>query len=212
MEPEGHEDRPEPPPSPTLWPVGFAVGVAILLVGIVVSTVAAIVGAAIAAVFAFLWIRDLTTEHRKPVAVEPEEPEPVAPPHVPEPEPGERFPRSKFLEGATLGLGAAIGAIVTVPALGFTIVPAFVNQKRPDVDLGPLAGFPEGKFIVATFMDDAEPGRGLAAHRVRAEQRPAQRRPQLHGDLEPLCAPRLPGPAQRPALHGADEEGEDRGR
>ena len=69
MEPEGHDDRPELP-APTLWPVGFAVGIAVLLIGIVVSTVVAVVGGVIAAIFAFLWIRDLTTAHRKPVEVE----------------------------------------------------------------------------------------------------------------------------------------------
>ena len=48
---------------------------------------------------------------------------------MPEPEPGERFPRSRFLEGATLGLGGVIGAIVTLPAAGFAVLPGFLKQK-----------------------------------------------------------------------------------
>ena len=44
---------------------------------------------------------------------------------MPEPAPGERFPRNKFLEGATLGLGAVIGGIVTLPAVGFALLPGF---------------------------------------------------------------------------------------
>src|SRR5262245_41432351 len=156
VEPEGHDDRPELP-APTLWPVGFAVGIAVLLIGIVVSTIAAIVGAVIAAVFAFLWIRDLTTGRREPVEVEPE-PEPERAAHIPEPDQGEKFPRSKFLEGATVGVGAAIGAVVTLPAVGFAIVPPFVNQREPDVDIGPIDDYPIGKFIVATFVVDPEQG------------------------------------------------------
>src|SRR5690349_24495338 len=33
---------------------------------------------------------------------------------MPKPAPGERFPRSKFLEASTLGIGALIGGAVTV--------------------------------------------------------------------------------------------------
>src|SRR5262249_8597669 len=67
-------------------------------------------------------------------------------------------PRSTFLELSTLGLGAAIGAIVTVPIVGFAVVPAFVDQKQKKVDLGPLTNFPEGEFVIATFMIDPEQG------------------------------------------------------
>jgi Rieske Fe-S protein len=77
---------------------------------------------------------------------------------MPEPRPGERFPRSRFLEGATLGLGAVIGAIVTLPAAGFALLPGFVKQKAKSVDLGPLENFPEGKWNVVTFMRDPAEG------------------------------------------------------
>src|SRR5205823_3268008 len=77
---------------------------------------------------------------------------------MPEPAPGERFPRSKFLEASTLGLGAVIGGLVTVPAIGFMVVPAYVKQGYPSVDLGPLDNFPEGKWLVTTFFQHPEAG------------------------------------------------------
>ncbi len=157
-------------PSPSLWPVGFAIGIAVLLVGLVISpTIIAPIGAVIAIVFGFLWVRDATVGVREPVHVEPEtrvvasEPAPPAAhgeagmPRVPEQE-VERFGRSKFLEGATLGVGAIIGGVVTVPAIGFAIVPAFNHQHTHTVDLGPLEDYPEGKFVIATFMLDPNAG------------------------------------------------------
>jgi Rieske Fe-S protein len=70
------------------------------------------------------------------------------------PQPGERFPRSRFLEGATLGLGAVIGAIVTLPAAGFALLPGFLKQKAHKVDLGPVSDFEENKWKVVTFARD----------------------------------------------------------
>jgi menaquinol-cytochrome c reductase iron-sulfur subunit len=156
-------------PSPSLWPVGFAIGVAVLLVGLVVSpTIIAPLGGAIALVFAFLWIRDVTAGVRGPVHVEPEtragaaEPAPAAAgePALPQASEAEveRFPRSKFLEAATLGVGGAITGLVTVPAVGFAIWPAFNHQHVHNIDLGPLDDFPEGKYVIATFMLDPKEG------------------------------------------------------
>ncbi|MDQ4081869.1 MAG: Rieske 2Fe-2S domain-containing protein [Actinomycetota bacterium] len=139
-------------PSPSIWPFGFALGVALVLLGLIVSWPVAAVGAAIAIVFGFLWIRAATQEVRgkpappvKPSRVEDEEEEEPA-----------RYPRSVFLEGATLGIGAAIGGIVTVPALGFAVLPAFVGQEYGDIDLGPLENFPEGDFVIAKFRSDRD--------------------------------------------------------
>ena len=70
----------------------------------------------------------------------------------------ERFPRTKFLEVSTLGLGAVIGGIVTAPAVGFMVAPAFLKQGEKDHDLGPLTDFPEGKYVIATFMSDPSQG------------------------------------------------------
>jgi Rieske Fe-S protein len=159
------EDHPHVP-GPSLWPVGFAVGVVVFLVGIVISWWIAALGAVMALVFAFLWVRDLTAgialtqtsdvppegqtsadiqagDGRAEIVVDPSE---------------ERYSRSKFLEGTTLGLGAVIGGLVTAPALGFMVAPAFLKQGEKDHDIGPITDFPEGKYVVATFMLDASQG------------------------------------------------------
>ena len=176
MEPETHgPDEPHLPP-PSLWPVGFAIGVVVVLVGLIVDPVViSSIGGAIVVVFGFLWAREATAELRgHPVVVEPETRElrpagvgdaPAIPADVgeaamPPPEPGERFPRSRFLEGATLGLGGVIGGVVTVPVLGFAVIPAFIGDavKGHDVDLGALTDFPEGKWWIATFMSNPAEG------------------------------------------------------
>ncbi|HSS81207.1 MAG TPA: Rieske (2Fe-2S) protein [Gaiellaceae bacterium] len=149
MEERPGDERPQLPP-PSLWPVGFAVGIVCLLVGLVISWAVAAVGAAIALVFGFLWARDVTRGHPQVV----DEPVAEAPAAPPEPETGERFPRSRFLEGATLGLGALIGAIVTLPAAGFALLPGFLKQKQHKVDLGPISDFEENKWKVVTFARD----------------------------------------------------------
>lgn len=70
----------------------------------------------------------------------------------------DRFPRNKFLEGATLGLGAAIGGIVTLPVLGFAVLPAFTDQETEEVDVGTLGDYPEGEWRIATFLEDPDAG------------------------------------------------------
>ena len=158
MEERTGDDRPQLPP-PSLWPVGFAVGIVCLLVGLIVSWYVAAVGAGLVLVFGFLWARDVAGGRREPVAPSGEEAAATdGAPRMPEPEPAERFPRSKFLEGATLGLGALIGAIVTLPAVAAALVPGFVKQKAKKVDLGPLSNFEEGQYYVATFERNAEEG------------------------------------------------------
>jgi Rieske Fe-S protein len=159
---EQNDDHPHVP-GPSVWPVGFAVGVVVLLVGRIIAWWIAAVGAVIALVFAFLWVRDLSAgtslTHAPEVAPESASAAPVSaglPPAEAEPE--ERFPRSKFLELSTLGLGGVIGGIVTAPALGFMIAPAFLKQGEKDHDIGPLSDFPEGKYVVTTWMGDASQG------------------------------------------------------
>jgi Rieske Fe-S protein len=136
--------------------VGFAVGIACLLVGLIVSWFVAAAGAALALVFGFLWVREVAgAQVPEPP---PPAPEPEAAPPAAEPETGERFARSVFLEASTLGVGALIGGIVTVPALGFAVAPMFEDTGHPDVDLGPLDNFKEGEFMVATFMENPKQG------------------------------------------------------
>ena len=69
--------------------------------------------------------------------------EPVAA-EVEEVEEAERYPRNVFLERTTLGLGALIGAAVTVPVVGFAVAPTFIGQGDKDIDLGPIVELPGG--------------------------------------------------------------------
>jgi menaquinol-cytochrome c reductase iron-sulfur subunit len=168
VEPGPGQDKPHLPP-PSLWPVGFAIGVVCILVGLIISWPAVAVGVAITVIFAFLWVRDVTSEYRRvPAPAAAEGPLPTTqaapvPAHegeaaMPEPEPGERFPRRVLLENATLGLGGLIGGIVTVPILGFAIAPVFQKQHHDEIDLGPISNFKEGQFVVATFLSNPKEG------------------------------------------------------
>jgi Rieske Fe-S protein len=168
VEPHRGDDQPHLPP-PTLWPVGFAVGIAVVLVGLIVDPVLiSSIGGAIVLVFGFLWARDATAERRDMreagLGDAPPIPADVGEAAMPPPEPGERFPRSRFLEGATLGLGGVIGGIVTLPVAGFAVLPAFLDQKGHKVDLGPITDFAEGKWMIATFM--VNPDEGETARRT----------------------------------------------
>jgi Rieske Fe-S protein len=158
-------------PGASLWPIGFAIGIACVLVGIVISWIVAVVGAAIAVFCATLWIRDATRGYSTPPADVQPETRPAPPtdgaPPADQLGPGmpamseaeiEKYPRSVFLEASTLGLGALIGGIVTVPAIGFMVAPAFVNQHPKKVDLGPITNFPENQYVIAHFLRDASQG------------------------------------------------------
>jgi Rieske Fe-S protein len=149
-------------PGPSLWPIGFAIGVACLLLGLVVSWIVAAIGAALAIVFGLLWARDVTREVRGEVPeIEPETrvvADEAAAPYAAAEEPLPAYTRSKFLEATTIGLGAAIGAAITLPVLGFMVLPAFTNVDETEVDLGPIDNFPEGEFVIATFLDDPKIG------------------------------------------------------
>jgi menaquinol-cytochrome c reductase iron-sulfur subunit len=152
--PEERESEPHLP-SPTIWPFAFAGAVALILLGLIVSLPVTVIGVVLAVVFGFVWIRDVTRDLR----AEPEPVEAPSPVVVEEEELGpERYTRSKFLEASTLGIGAAIGGIVTVPVIGFAVAPAFVGQGYPEVDLGPLDNYPEGEWRIATFTSVPDDG------------------------------------------------------
>jgi Rieske Fe-S protein len=160
-----HDEQPHVP-GPSLWPVGFAVGVVVLLVGLIVSWYVAALGAILALVFGFLWVRDLTggTHLAHADAVPPEQPGGAnipaneGPAALPPEDPADRYPRSKFLEASTVGLGVVIGGLVTAPALGFMVAPAFLKQGEKDHDVGPLDDYPEGRFVVTTYMTNPSQG------------------------------------------------------
>ena len=153
---ESHDDNQQPLASPSLWPIGFAIGIACLLVGLVISVTVLVVGAIIALVFGWLWVRELfggspravDVDHAfEPAAVETE-------PH------GETIDRSTFLSVTTLGLGGVIGAAVTVPVLGFMVLPSFTGDgvETGEVDLGPISNFPEDKYVITTYTEKPEFG------------------------------------------------------
>ena len=149
-------------PGPSLWPIGFAVGVACLLLGLVLSWIVAAIGAGLAIVFGLLWARDVTRDVRGEVPeIEPET-RVVADDAAAEAEvqeaPLPAFTRSRFLEATTIGIGVAIGAVVTVPVLGFMVLPSFTHETQPDVDLGPISNFPEGEYVIATFLENPSVG------------------------------------------------------
>jgi Rieske Fe-S protein len=153
-------------PSPTLYPIGFAIGIVVVLVGLVINPLLiSTIGAGITIVFAFLWAREATAELRgQPVDVEPERRGGMSAPPADQqgvalaPGPDNAVTRSGFLEGATLGLGALIGGLITLPVLGFTVLPGFLKQKQHKVDLGPLSNFTLGDWFITTFVVDPAQG------------------------------------------------------
>jgi Rieske Fe-S protein len=153
-------------PGPSLWPIAFAIGVALLLLGLVISWVVALLGAIVAVVFGLLWARDATGEVRGEVpAVEPEYRAPDAgavEDAVPETLPA--YTRSRFLEASLIGLSAGMGAVLTLPVLGFMVLPSFTNLDEDEVDLGPLDNFPRGKYVIATYL--AHPAQGEVSRRT----------------------------------------------
>jgi Rieske Fe-S protein len=132
----------------TIWPVSVAVGVAVVLVGLIVNPLLLVpLGGAIALLAAFLWIRGNHTSPGREQA-QPVEREQLA----------ERFPRNRLLERATLALGGLVALGVVLPVAGFAVVPAFLGQRRRPINLGPIGAFPEGQFVIATFLSDPQQG------------------------------------------------------
>ena len=155
---ENPDDTPQAP-GQSLWPIGFAIGIAVILVGLVISVPAIILGAVVTIVFGLLWIRDASRTHA---------PVDSAPAHElmgDTPSPGlaaaeeqhlETYGRAGFLSLATIGLGGVIGAGVVLPSLGFAVLPSFMGEgvETNDVDLGPVSNFPEGTFVITTFISN----------------------------------------------------------
>ena len=132
----------------SIWPVSVAIGVAVVLAGLIINPLVFVpLGGGIAVVAAALWIRGNRTAPRQEQAAT------VSLEHS-----GERFPRNRLLERATLGLGGLIALGVTLPIAGFAVLPAFLGQRRRAVNLGPIGAFPEGQFVIATFLSDPPQG------------------------------------------------------
>ena len=134
----------------TFLPVSFAIGVVVLLVGLVVNLqVIAPLGAAIALVAGLAWALGSGSKRR------PTTPRPSA---SAEATGAERFPRSRMLERATLGIGGLVALGAVLPAVGAAVLPAVLNQRRRAVDLGPVGDFPQGQYVLATFLSDPAMG------------------------------------------------------
>ncbi len=148
-------------PAPSLWPLGFAIGLACILVGLVISWPAVVVGALLAIVFGLLWVRDLARS-RAPVDTHVDEGlsllgAPSAERAAAADEHLETYGRAGFLTVATIGVGGVIGAAVTLPPLGFAVLPSFTGKNADpttDIDLGPIANFPEGQYMITNFLED----------------------------------------------------------
>jgi menaquinol-cytochrome c reductase iron-sulfur subunit len=153
-----HHDETPHVPAPSLWPIGFAIGLAVALIGLVVNVWVLLVGVVLAVVFGFLWVWDLLRAHGPVKAAAPGAPE------LPDEHAVPTYDRSAFLSAATIGIGAAIGGLVTVPVLGFAVLPSFESEDRDDIDLGPLANFPEGKYAITTFLQN--PAQGEVSRRT----------------------------------------------
>jgi menaquinol-cytochrome c reductase iron-sulfur subunit len=152
-----HDEKPHVP-APSLWPVGFAIGLAVALIGLVVNVWVLLLGVILAVVFGFLWVWDLFRAHGPVKEAAPGAPELEGEEFVP------TYDRSAFLSAATIGVGLAIGGLVTVPVLGFAVLPSFETEERENVDLGPITNFPNGKYVIATFVED--PAQGEVSRRT----------------------------------------------
>jgi Rieske Fe-S protein len=152
--------------APSHLPVGVAIGVGCALVGLLVSWWLVAIGAAIAVLFGMLWVYDVMRVE------EPEAPAGDGPPeagaHVARSAVGAQpATRKGFLAATTIGLGAAIGAIVTVPSLVFAGVPPFRKGEGfidMEVDLGPLASFKQDEWLITKF--NVAPEQGDVANRT----------------------------------------------
>jgi Rieske Fe-S protein len=144
----------------SFWPWGLAFGVLLLLGGIAINWIAAAVGAVITLLCGFFFVRTLTRSHQLVEQEEAEErsereredEERVEIPSTP------RYGRAAFLGLTTIGLSQVIGGLITLPVLGFMVMPSFLKQGFKDVDLGKMTLYPEGKWIVATFVENPEQG------------------------------------------------------
>ncbi len=126
---------------------------------------------------------------------------------VPRPEPGrrERFPRSRMLERATLGLGGVDRTRPsTLPAAGLAILPSIPrpaeSRRRPRPDRR-LSGRRVRRRNIP--LRSAGWARSRGAPRTSATTVCSAHAAELHDHVEPLHARRLPDSAQRAALPGS---------
>ena len=131
----------------SIGPIAVSIGAAVLLVGLIVSPFVFLpLGGALVVAGGVAWAR-----HDDRAA-------PCDPRRSPHLDDEDRFARSRFLETTTLALGGLVGLAVAVPTAGLALLPALTGQRRRAVDLGPIGAFPEGEYVVATFLADPQAG------------------------------------------------------
>jgi Rieske Fe-S protein len=139
-----------------------------LLLGLVLSWIVAAIGAVLAVGFGLLWARDVTRDVRGDVPeIEPETravADRAAPATAAAEEPLPGFSRSRFLEASMIGLAGALGGVLTLPVLGFMVLPSFTNVEEDEADLGPLENFRKGDFVIASYL--AVPQQGEVTRRT----------------------------------------------
>jgi Rieske Fe-S protein len=69
-----------------------------------------------------------------------------------------RHSRSRFLGGATLGLGGLVAVAAAGPSIALSVFSPLRRERDKPVDLGPLDAFPEGRFVISTFLADQQQG------------------------------------------------------
>jgi Rieske Fe-S protein len=161
LDPVEHERH---APTLSLWPIGVAAGVACMLVGLIVSWWIVGVGFVVVVLFGIAWMYDAMRTPEPEAA-----PEPVAAGAQVERGTVGAMPatRKGFLSAMTLGLGAAIGALVTIPPLVFAGLPPFKKNEGffdIEVDLGPLDLYSLDQWMIAKF--NIVPAQGDVADRT----------------------------------------------
>jgi Rieske Fe-S protein len=147
--------RQGPPIGATIWPLTFAVGVAVALVGLIVNPVVITpLGVAIALLAAVRWTRRSAPLARSSPRPAPQGAQASA----------ERYSRSRFLGRATVAVGGLVGIAAAAPSIGLSVLGSFRRQPDKPVALGPLDAFPEGRFVISTFL--ADPAQGAVSRRT----------------------------------------------
>ena len=148
------------------------------------------------------------------MAVEPETRDGAAGDAAPAKQAAGGFPRSRFLETVTVGLGAVIGGLVTRAGRRVRAsCRGFLGQKKHEVDLGPVTEFRRGPVADRDVHGQSEEGE-VSRRTAFVRNNGADRRQgaELHDHLEPLRAPRLSGAGERPDRETDVKTTEDRQR
>ena len=109
--------------------------------------------------------------------------------------------RGQFLSLSTVGIGAAIGGVIGVPATAYILAPVTNEAEFQPVFLGKVDQFTSEQGFdptAATYVEDPQnpstsPGLRLGSQHREVESRLAGGRRHVHRVLEPVHAPGMPG-------------------